>query len=629
MGESSLWSAEIAGGVMLAVASAVVRERDSAPESGANTLSKNLMDVNKRPIGEGGDLNQDGHGKMMLETGGAAKSSSQNRAGTSTGSPFQKSTLLRRTPPTAGPTMSGRDKTEGESTKVKSNNEKNERKLIELKENRAARSVSDEGEKPSEDARNRGSPRSEYFAKLRKSEEEMMKKCSDIIKKMKAATLKQKNISMEIKNGLLELEEALDVMTDIRANWRRVEEVNAREKLKCVECDCKILKDSHQGKPNAEMPPKEPEKEDAGWIKIGSRGRVVSDREEIEENGRTPLAMLSGNAESLPVFSIDKAKPPLQRSTDKRKQKEKAHRKEKKKKEEPLIADVADTPTGILPSGLNYSEKLQGKEDPTGTRGVKGNVNKGRRIRKKRARTGAVLIPVADGEKYEDILKEIRGKVKETTVDVRSVRKTKKGEVLIELDEDGASDQAKAFTQSIQTAVGENKVVKMMVPQSSVEILDLDSFTTSEEVVEAVKALIPTYKGGVEAFLTPANDRQVRMAIVKLEVAAAVNLLAVPRSRIKIGWVNCRMRLRTPVVRCFRCLGYGHRSGECKGPDRSKACYICGKEGHLAATCPKEEAVCILCKDKGQTGESIKHLPGTRSCSVFREALENAKSRRK
>ena len=43
--------------------------------------------------------------------------------------------------------------------------------------------------------------------------------------------------------------------------------------------------------------------------------------------------------------------------------------------------------------------------------------------------------------------------------------------------------------------------------------------------------------------------------------------------KYKVGWVICRVRRRIPLVRCFRCLGYGHHSRDCKGIDRSNTCY--------------------------------------------------------
>uniref|UniRef100_T1HNT4 CCHC-type domain-containing protein n=1 Tax=Rhodnius prolixus TaxID=13249 RepID=T1HNT4_RHOPR len=62
-------------------------------------------------------------------------------------------------------------------------------------------------------------------------------------------------------------------------------------------------------------------------------------------------------------------------------------------------------------------------------------------------------------------------------------------------------------------------------------------------------------------------------------------------------------------------------SGVCKGPDRSKLCYKCGEQGHLAVTCTAE-GCCMLCRDREIALDACRHLPGAGGCVVFREALE-------
>ncbi|KAI4467737.1 sox transcription factor [Holotrichia oblita] len=68
----------------------------------------------------------------------------------------------------------------------------------------------------------------EVICKLRCREEEQLQKCIDVIKTMKAAIGRQKNVSMDVKNGLKELEEAVDMISDCRRRWKKAE-LQARE----------------------------------------------------------------------------------------------------------------------------------------------------------------------------------------------------------------------------------------------------------------------------------------------------------------------------------------------------------------------------------------------------------------
>jgi len=99
----------------------------------------------------------------------------------------------------------------------------------------------------------------------------------------------------------------------------------------------------------------------------------------------------------------------------------------------------------------------------------------------------------------------------------------------------------------------------------------------------------------------------------------------VEKGRIKIGWVNARVRFKAKTTKCFKCLGYGHIRQECKGPDRSEACCLCAKEGHKATTCnalPK----CVACRD---IKEATDHFPGSGKCVAYKLALSGHKPKPK
>ena len=61
-------------------------------------------------------------------------------------------------------------------------------------------------------------------------------------------------------------------------------------------------------------------------------------------------------------------------------------------------------------------------------------------------------------------------------------------------------------------------------------------------------------------------------ALVNTNLATAMKLL--DKVRVRICLVNCRIRERVTVQRCFKCLGYGlHKANNY---------WHCGKSGHKA-----------------------------------------------
>ena len=74
-----------------------------------------------------------------------------------------------------------------------------------------------------------------------------------------------------------------------------------------------------------------------------------------------------------------------------------------------------------------------------------------------------------------------------------------------------------------------------------------------------------------------------QVATIALPVGVANKL--VKAEKLRIGWVNCRIRLS--VVKYCRCLESGHTARNYKSKlDRSKRCFQCGKEGHKKVACP-------------------------------------------
>lgn len=103
---------------------------------------------------------------------------------------------------------------------------------------------------------------------------------------------------------------------------------------------------------------------------------------------------------------------------------------------------------------------------------------------------------------------------------------------------------------------------------------------------------------------------------VKVSVPTfTANALAL--DRLRVGYVNCKVRPKTEVKQCFRCQGYGHTRAQCTYADRSNLCWKCGSKDHKARECTLE-ARCFLCS--GET--SNEHALGSFKCHAYRRAYE-------
>ena len=184
-----------------------------------------------------------------------------------------------------------------------------------------------------------------------------------------------------------------------------------------------------------------------------------------------------------------------------------------------------------------------------------------------------------------------------------------------------SNDDQQNIPDCIKNIIDDVGSVTNISPRCTLELRDLDSMTTLEEVKASVCAVLGDHTQ-VKVSITGPNTRQQKMAFVELvEETQATKLLEA--KTIKVGWIYSRIRRLVTVKRCFRCFGYGHMQHQCEGPDRRSAniCNKCGKSGHHRTECISK-ANCFLCIEKE---ESAAHAPGSGKCLVFRKALEKAR----
>lgn len=479
-------------------------------------------------------------------------------------SPFQRSAKLRRTPPDVTPVKRSAEAEEKMPSSKEAPVSPQEKALTSQHESRydspvitgvlAGGPVGSPEQKDMEDACKR---MDEELARMR-----------DVLRKMKLATSRQRNISMDIKDGLCEIEESVEVVQTLSGFWGV-----ALQRLVRL-----------QGKPRIGLL-----KQIATQTPPIAKTEIFPARKEKEVTGEQQTGEAAVENKTHNEWT-------------------EIHPKRLRRQRKEKGGSEVDTPTerGATPPRREKKKKVKKKK------------------KQQKPRPDALLIKPAEGKTYAEVLKEIREKIKpeDTETEVNRIRQTRAGDILIELG-DNTRDKM-AFEAALNTVLQNKATTLHLEPKTSVEIRDLDSLSEENEIKEAIELQIGKAIGDIRIHLTKANARGLKAAIVQLSIKGADEL--VREGFLKVGWVRCRVRRRVEVPRCFRCLAYGHTSGICKGPDRSKLCFKCGGLGHLAVTCT-EESSCMLCLDRKYALEACRHLPGSGGCLVFREALEQARKK--
>lgn len=149
---------------------------------------------------------------------------------------------------------------------------------------------------------------------------------------------------------------------------------------------------------------------------------------------------------------------------------------------------------------------------------------------------------------------------------VSNIRRTRKDELLIELTRNN-DPSTEDLRDVIQEALGDTRKMRIKL-----EIRNLDKTTEKEEVMEAI---VSATNEGIREEITIVSWRKQYGGnyTTIAELSAPAHLLT-DKGGLKIGWVICRVkeRMESGVLRCYRCLDYGHIAARCtSAEDRTVA----------------------------------------------------------
>jgi len=120
---------------------------------------------------------------------------------------------------------------------------------------------------------------------------------------------------------------------------------------------------------------------------------------------------------------------------------------------------------------------------------------------------------------------------------------------------------------AIVEVLGEEAEVEYKMSFATVEIKDLESETSDDEVRNAVVKASGTAPSRIKLLPSWGGNK---MAVVRIRQRNATKLIKA--GRLIVGLVRCRVKLRQTTVRCYRCHGFGHFKSACRGKDRSDLC---------------------------------------------------------
>jgi len=202
-----------------------------------------------------------------------------------------------------------------------------------------------------------------------------------------------------------------------------------------------------------------------------------------------------------------------------------------------------------------------------------------KRKRQKPPPPDAIAVRPVEGETTVEILKAIKHDVEIDKIGalVSTITESRSGEIIIRLN---AKDTKRtALEDELRNKLGSRAGVCGLAKLEDVEIQDLDSVTTATEVETCIRHALGAHTD--DQTIQVKSLRQSYMgtqrATVRMKSTDAHKLEKA--GRVKIGWVYVRARIKIRAIKCYRCLGYGHRKQLCTRVDRTEECCLCTGKG--------------------------------------------------
>ncbi|GBO99906.1 Retrovirus-related Pol polyprotein from type-1 retrotransposable element R1 [Eumeta japonica] len=173
----------------------------------------------------------------------------------------------------------------------------------------------------------------------------------------------------------------------------------------------------------------------------------------------------------------------------------------------------------------------------------------------------------ANKSRPEPKRKQPRKFIRPDALIIRPAEKAKYVEILRRIKKDVPQDQThkgQALLKTIQSILKEEAQVICKGPEEQLEIRYIDEETTKNDVREALQeAAGDDYKIPEEVIKIRPAYRGTQTASVRLPAATAQKILG-EKGKIRIGWVNCRIRAVKTPLRCYKCWHFGHTTVQCK-----------------------------------------------------------------
>lgn len=239
----------------------------------------------------------------------------------------------------------------------------------------------------------------------------------------------------------------------------------------------------------------------------------------------------------------------------------------------------------------------------------------------------ALLIQPREGNKVNAI--ETKAKIIENInpvnleVGITQLKKVSNGGVVISCE---TKQEINKLEKEVQSQMGKDfKIQRVEKKKPRIKLIGIEDGLSKEEVKAALlnqNSFLDRETAEIEVLLIKKMKSKC-MAIIEVDKNTFAKTIA--ENKVKIGWSLCPVFEHINILRCFKCLGYGHKADICTN---NVTCGKCGEHDHCAKNCSNTFIKCVNCAIANKKlGLSLneEHTAVDFNCPVYIRQLEQRK----
>lgn len=232
----------------------------------------------------------------------------------------------------------------------------------------------------------------------------------------------------------------------------------------------------------------------------------------------------------------------------------------------------------------------------------------------------AVIIKPKNKQQSAQTLADISNKVDKSAVNVCGTRNARDGGVVLRCE---SSKETMKVKQLVADNLGDNyEVILPKIKSPRLRISNIDPDIEKDDILNVLKSHNPTINN-IEMNLVTVLERKYRDTFyndIVIEVNSAGFNQLIGMKKLRLPWRECRIFEHLYIVRCYKCCGFRHKSGQC---DQSQICAKCSGP-HKYSDCKSKNECCINCKAANQKYKlniDTNHNAWSKNCQILKRHL--------